>query len=407
MKKLSFLISLLCLLFISGSLNAQSTSITNYTTANGLPDDYVSGGVVVDQDNNKWFGTANGVARFSETEVWTVFTTTDGVISNYISAIAVDKMNNVWVGSDDGVSKFDGTDWTSYTTADGLVDNAVIYIHGDPNGGVWFATYTGVSRLYNSTWTTFTSVNGLPTDAVNCIASDSLGNTWFGTLMGGAAYYDGTDFTVINISTGLPDDNVFAIGVDASNNKYIGTWYGITKLDNSNNVVTTYDTASCNIYNDFTRDIQFDNAGNMWAGFFADYNQDGGVSFFNGISWTNFSTDEGLVNKQVIRLALDDQYVWVATGMGVSRIFFNSGVADHSFSNVKCKTYPNPVQDYLTIEPENISVTITISDLSGKQLLQESFNSAGEMDTRMLNAGMYLLQISDGSQIQSSKLIVE
>ena len=49
---------ILALLF--SDLNAQ-VSFTKYTAADGLADDFVCGGVCVDQDNNVWFGTQSGI----------------------------------------------------------------------------------------------------------------------------------------------------------------------------------------------------------------------------------------------------------------------------------------------------------------------------------------------------------
>ena len=114
--KIQRIISIGVLIFLTNVLAAQE--FTNYDISNsGLPDNYINGGVAIDQDNNKWFGTGAGVAKFDDV-TWTVYTTNEGIIDDYITCIAVDANNNIWIGTDLGASKFDGTSWTSYTSAD-------------------------------------------------------------------------------------------------------------------------------------------------------------------------------------------------------------------------------------------------------------------------------------------------
>ena len=54
MKNLTFKLFYLILFIFSSILNAQT--FTNFTTNEGLPDDYVSGGIAIDSNNNKWVG---------------------------------------------------------------------------------------------------------------------------------------------------------------------------------------------------------------------------------------------------------------------------------------------------------------------------------------------------------------
>ena len=46
-----------------------------------------------------------------------------------------------------GVSKFDGTNWTTYTTSDGLVGNYVRAIAIDKEGNKWFGTDEGSFKI--------------------------------------------------------------------------------------------------------------------------------------------------------------------------------------------------------------------------------------------------------------------
>jgi ligand-binding sensor domain-containing protein len=76
-------------------------------------------------------------------------------------------------------------------------------------------------------WTTYNASNSGPANnQVAAIAIDGSGNKWFGTP-GGVSKFDGTNWTTYNTSnSGLADDYVNAIAVDDSGNKWFGTVYG-------------------------------------------------------------------------------------------------------------------------------------------------------------------------------------
>lgn len=346
MNKLFLKICLALIVVSIGTTHAQI--FTNFNTSNGLPDDYVSGGVAIDTNNNKWFGTAAGVAKYNDT-TWTIYTTSQGLIDNNTNCIAVDKNNNIWVGTNSGVSKFNGNTWTSYTSSNGLADNNVYYIACDIDGCIWFATYNGTSRLNGSTWTTFTTSNGLPSNSINFITVDASGNKWFGTQMGGMSKYDNTTFTNFTTNDSLMDMNVFAIACDSGGNKWVGTWYGMSKFDNSDNWVANYRSYN-GLFNEFIRDIDADAKGNVWIGMFADYNQEGAITRLNGNDWTTYTVNDGLVNKQIIRMAVDKQCnLWIATGGGVSKLTIYSGINEYKDLGY-ITTYPNPASDKITVK---------------------------------------------------------
>jgi ligand-binding sensor domain-containing protein len=77
-------------------------------------------------------------------------------------------------------------------------------------------------------WTTYnTSNSGLAHDDVLAIAIDASANKWFGTYDGGVSKFDGTNWTTYNTSnSGLASNEVLAIAIDASGSKWFGTQGG-------------------------------------------------------------------------------------------------------------------------------------------------------------------------------------
>ena len=116
-----------------------------------MPSDSVYS-ICIAKDGTQWIGTDNGVARHvgnNTLENWTVFNTDNGLVNNFVQAIATEPYGkNVWFGTKGGVSVFDGTGWTSFTVRDGLISNNILFIMIDKNGVVYLGTDKGL-MIYN------------------------------------------------------------------------------------------------------------------------------------------------------------------------------------------------------------------------------------------------------------------
>jgi len=116
-----------------------------------MPSDKVYS-LCITRDGTQWIGTDKGVARhtgYNTLENWTVFNTGNGLVDNFVQAIASEPYGkNVWFGTKGGVSVFDGTGWTSFTMNDGLISNNILFIMTDKNGIVYIGTDNGI-MVYN------------------------------------------------------------------------------------------------------------------------------------------------------------------------------------------------------------------------------------------------------------------
>jgi hypothetical protein len=116
-----------------------------------LPSDKIYS-IYISPGGTKWFGTDQGVATHSGSntlENWTVYTTSEGLVNNFVQAITADKKGNLWFGTKGGgISVFDGTKWTTFTTANGLSSNNILCLTTDNDGIVWIGTDDGVTS-YN------------------------------------------------------------------------------------------------------------------------------------------------------------------------------------------------------------------------------------------------------------------
>jgi ligand-binding sensor domain-containing protein len=109
-------------------------------------------------DGTQWFGTDLGVGKhtgYNTLENWTIFTTENGLVNNFVQAIAYDKKGNLWFGTKGGVSLFDGTAWTSFTENEGLSSDNILSIAEDKAGTIWLGTDNGVTSLTNGKLTSY------------------------------------------------------------------------------------------------------------------------------------------------------------------------------------------------------------------------------------------------------------
>lgn len=122
-----------------------------------LPSDKIYS-IFIAKDGSEWFGTDLGVAKHTGNktiENWTAFTTGEGLVNNFVQAIAEDNNGKLWFGTKGGVSVLDGSVWTSFTANDGLNSNNILCIATDHDGVVWFGTDNGVTCYKNGKFISF------------------------------------------------------------------------------------------------------------------------------------------------------------------------------------------------------------------------------------------------------------
>jgi ligand-binding sensor domain-containing protein len=122
-----------------------------------IPSDNIQS-IYIAPDGTKWFGTEKGIARHTGNNTldnWTVYTTDDGLVNNFVQAICGDKKGNIWFGTKAGVSVFDGSSWISYTTDKGLASNNILSLATDHDGIVWIGMDAGIASYEDEKFTNY------------------------------------------------------------------------------------------------------------------------------------------------------------------------------------------------------------------------------------------------------------
>ncbi|MFZ5431582.1 MAG: two-component regulator propeller domain-containing protein [Bacteroidota bacterium] len=145
--------------------------------------------------------------------------------------------------------------------------------------------------------------------------TDSHGNFYY---LGEGGFSHLTTYTTEN---GLALDNITSSILDASGNVWFGTWGGgISWFDGIS--FTNFNTAH-GLANNLVHCLALDPDGNIWIG-----TDGGGVSIYDGYAFKNLTTADGLASNIVYGITPDSKgNMWMATKGGASRYdgttFFN------------------------------------------------------------------------------------
>ena len=107
--------------YFSVSVLAQEYGFDVWTTANGLPQNTVTG-VAQTPDGYLWLSTFDGLARFDGVR-FVIFDrgNSKGIVSNRFVAVLADREGTVWAATENGVlTVYRGGEFTSYSTPEGL-----------------------------------------------------------------------------------------------------------------------------------------------------------------------------------------------------------------------------------------------------------------------------------------------
>ena len=404
---------LIILLMSIVALQLGAQTITNYTTTDGLMDNFVEC-INVDVDDNIWFGTSVGFQKYNpSTPDWTNFDIANypDMVSNSIKQIN-STLNAIWIGSDYGINMWNEPVLTTYNSTNGLASNQVKSIDVKDNSpdDIWIGTNQGVSHFDGSSWISY-STPDLHWSGVNATAFDSNGDKWFASPLGGITHFDGTTFTPYDTSNGLLSQFVTALLIDDQDNKWVGTSSGMSVLDATNTTFTQHtrmyimpppDTLNPVV------DIAMDSHGRIWTAIYVGYLAVGGVAMWDGNQWIDFDVTDGLVGPNVKGLAIDSQdNIWVATSTGVSKISAIPSAVS-AIKNNGFDLFPNPSNDKIYITNENQKIQqLKIYNNLGALVYENNSNQLHySIDVSPFSRGLYYVNVLSFDAILTKKIMV-
>lgn len=253
-------------------------------------------------------------------------------IAEYVVEVFEDSGGALWFGTMNmGVARYDGRALTYLTEKDGLCGNTIASIAEDKDGALWFAGHTGVCKYDGRTFTRFFGTEGH-------VRADRSGTIWVSTK-DGVHRYDGTAFTAFDLP--LPAERPAAYSIwpgraffqleDSQGNLWFGTdGYGAfryapsAELGPAGGSFTRF-TKQDGLCSNTVWSILEDRQGRIWFTSIQAYQPqmtgDGGVSRYDGKTFTNFPEAAGLDRNDIYTIYEDRSgMIWIgATGVGAYR----------------------------------------------------------------------------------------
>ena len=210
---------------------------------------------------------------------------------------------------------------TNYTTADGLISDFVECIDVDANDNIWFGTSVGAQGFNPSSfsWETYNlagPLSGMVSENIKEIKLTKYPQTlgqeqfWIGTDFGVQVPNSNPSWITYNNTNGLIGNQIKSIDEDENGGIWIGTNQGVSYF-NGNSWVSY---SSPDLHWSGVNATAFDSNGDKW---FA--SPLGGITHFDGTTFTPYDTANGLLSQYVTALLVDDQdNKWVGTSSGMS-----------------------------------------------------------------------------------------
>ena len=137
-----------------------------------------------DQQGALWLGCDDKLVRYDQ-GVRRIFTTRDGLATDYATVLVEDHAGNLWIGGQGGLTRFARGRFTAYTLRDGLPSPNVRSLYVDRENVLWIGTYDGgLGRFKNGRFTRYTTREGLFSSGVFQILEDSRGYFWMSSNQG-------------------------------------------------------------------------------------------------------------------------------------------------------------------------------------------------------------------------------
>lgn len=330
-------IALLILVF-SEAVQSERLPIKTYTTADGLPRDYISR-IVQDSKGFLWFCTIEGLSRLDGYE-FKNYGIDQGLPGRYVNAFLETRDGLYWVGTNEGLCRFDPDPllesadnvkkekkrFVPCVTNNGTGQPAVQVIAEDHQSTVWCGTAAGLYRLakVNEQWTLFPTEIVPTTEDVKSIVEDRQGSLW--VLTGYAIYRCRPGGAVERyaaaegLSTGL---QLEAMIIDRDGLIWVATWHGLYRLvadprPHEPAVARVYTTKD-GLASDAVFSLIQTSDGRLWAGVGGRLvSRTGGLSEFlpgaNGGRFRTYAVANGLSDVDISTMAEDrDGNLWLGT----------------------------------------------------------------------------------------------
>ena len=202
---------------------------TNFTTADGLPDDWIYALQYFSSQNLLRVGTPKGFASFDGEKF--VREDLPNILAEQNQQIIIDNTGAVWKRFGDELRRVDGQNTEKLIIPQKFAKSVFNFVYHDRSGNYWIAIDDVIAGFVVHIQTDKVEIlsdkDGLPSGIVNAIFEDSKGNIWFGSKNGGGlAIYQSGKFQKLTKKDGLSSDGFNSFSEDREGGVWAGTLDG-------------------------------------------------------------------------------------------------------------------------------------------------------------------------------------
>ena len=234
-------------------INRKNNSVVHLNNKLAISDDNIND--IVGIDNKIFIATKNGLNEINkDLKTIKIYDTKDGICNNNITCLFTDSKKNIWIGTESGINILNTNtneiiDITNILTKHNIDDKYIKAIYEDSNGNYWIGCFIdgGLVKInphkktiqnYKNRKEDKTSISS---NNIISIVEDKKGNIYIGTTYG-LNKLDNSNNTFKRYleKDGLPNNTVYGILIDDDNNLWMSTNAGISKLDDKTNTFETF-----------------------------------------------------------------------------------------------------------------------------------------------------------------------
>lgn len=309
-----------------GIICSKDNLFTSFTTGDGLSHNNVTA-LMPDDQGNLWVGTANGLNCLTDGQ-FRLNTVGNGLTHPYITSLYLDKRGGLLVGTSKGMFRISlQAKEKTFKPLDILKGYGIYSLLEDRNGIIWIATDRGLYHVLPSAFSAggigdarrFLLKHGFFSDKVISLYEDCEGTLWFGTMGKGFGNLYKSTFKFYTASHGLSHYHTTAVYQDHTGDIWIGTrGGGLNRFNSKNGKFRTY-TGKNGLSSQWITSIYGDRYGNIWIG------TPEGLNRFKNRNFKTFTTNDGLSGSFIRSLFVDGTGdLWIGThGKGLNR--YNHG----------------------------------------------------------------------------------
>jgi signal transduction histidine kinase/streptogramin lyase len=296
----------------------------------------------VDGEGDTWFGTnANGLLRLRR-NLFTTYTTTNGLSHDVMTAVYGDREGTLWAATNcGGLNAIDAARQTvrlfkPRQPGDPRGDPCVFALTEGPPGTMWAGSWGGgLTRLQAGREERLKHLAGLRDTVVLALFTAKDGTVWVGTNDGGlASLRDGHVTASYTTTDGLADNSVHTIYQTRDGALWVGTLKGLSRWASGR--FTTYRGAD-GLSAEYVRALHEDQDGNLWIGTYG-----GGLDRLHDGRFTAITRRDGLADDVVSAILEDDHgFFWMSGNRGIFRVARKelNAFADGGLARVRSTLY--------------------------------------------------------------------